>query len=78
MKKTEDKYRILKLFTPVLRETRAFPDLERIDYIKDEEGETARLVVEDPTGQCPPTFIDVDITADSGTAMLKDILKAVC
>ena len=73
----EDKARICMLFTPVLRECRAYPDLKSLDYKKTSDGETVTAVVEDPTGECAPTFIEIDVTADSGIAMLRDILRAL-
>ena len=76
-KKAEDKERICMLLTPVLRECRAYPDLKFLHYTKSEDGEEVIVTVEDPTGCCDPTFIRVDVTADSGIAMIKDIIAAL-
>ena len=73
----EDKDRICKLLTPVLRELRAYPDLDYLTYKRDKNKETVTVVVTDPSGVCPSNVIEVDVTADSGLAMIKDILRAL-
>ena len=73
----EDKEKICLLMTPVLRECRAYPELAFLHYIKGEDGEKVIVKFEDPTVECKPTFIDVDVTADSGIAMIKDIIRAL-
>ena len=68
----EDKQKILDAFCKVLQMTRSCSDLVDIIYsIPDESGlEYAILVFKHGDRM-------VNITGDSGTAMLKDVLKAV-
>ena len=66
----EDKKNICSLLTEVLRKTRAGSDLESIDYMVCRSGDeivTLYFFDADP--------IDVDVTADSGLAMIEDIIR---
>lgn len=65
----EDKQNILNLMLPALRETRALSDLSTLEY--DEEAEIVKA-----------TFIsgfskNVNVAADSGIAMICDVLARI-
>lgn len=66
---TEDKVKICRTFCEALKLTRAGENLTTIQYIEEEDKETVLLVFNE---KC---YIEVDVTADSGIAMMKDILK---
>ena len=73
---TEDKDKICRHFARVLQKTRAGSDILDILYVEDRGEETARVLFADKnTGRL--RRLDVNITADSGLSMLKDIIYAL-
>lgn len=66
---TEDKAKICRAFCEALKLTRAGENLTTIQYIEEEGKETVLLVFNE---KC---YIEVDVTANSGIAIMKDILK---
>lgn len=68
---TEDKAKICRAFCEALKLTRIGENLTTIQYIEEENKETVLLVFNE---KC---YIEVDVTADSGIAMMKDILRAL-
>ena len=68
----EDKQKILDAFCKVLQMTRSCSDLESITYRVPDKTGSEYAVLKFQNGDRM-----VNITGDSGTAMLKDVLKAV-
>ena len=67
----EDKQKILDLLLPALQETRNLKDLMSLVYIKLENGEE-RVIAIFPVGDKA-----VNITGDSGTSMIQDVLRGI-
>lgn len=68
----EDKQKICDLLLPALQATRNLSDLVGLEYIKDENGtETVRVTF---GGVSVEAYLEIDVTADSGTAMIQDIV----
>lgn len=67
----EDKQKILDLLLPALQETRALDDLMSLVYVKTEQGEE-RVIAIFPAGDKI-----VNITGDSGTSMILDVLHGI-
>lgn len=67
----ENKEKILKEFAEVLKLTRAWHDLKKIEYVKKGEIEYAYIILE---SGC--TYHS-NITNDSGMAMIEDIVKTL-
>lgn len=67
----EDKKKILDLLLPALQETRNLEDLMSLVYVKLENGEE-RVIAIFPAGDKA-----VNITGDSGTAMIQDVLRGI-
>ena len=65
----ENKAKICSALCETLKLTRAGEDLTALQYIQKEDREMVILVFNDVH------YIKVDVTADSGIAMMKDILK---
>lgn len=72
----EDKDRICREFARVLQKTRIGGNVLDILYVQDEHEETARVLYRDLiTGRLER--LEVNITADSGLSILKDIIYAL-
>lgn len=72
----EDKDRICREFARVLQKTRIGENVLDILYVQDEHEETARVLYRDLiTGRLER--LEVNITADSGLSILKDIIYAL-
>ena len=67
----EDKQKILDLLLPTLQETRALDDLMSLVYVKTEQDEE-RVIAIFPAGDKI-----VNITMDSGVAMIQDVIKGI-
>ena len=67
----EDKQKILNLLLPALQETRALDDLMSLVYVKTEQDEE-RVIAIFPEGDKI-----VNITMDSGVAMISDVIKGI-
>ena len=67
----EDKQKILDLLLPALQETRNLEDLMSLVYVKLENGEE-RVIAIFPAGDKA-----VNITGDSGTSMIQDVLRGI-
>ena len=67
----EDKQKILDLLLPTLQETRALDDLMSLVYVKTEQDEE-RVIAIFPAGDKI-----VNITMDSGVAMIQDVIKGL-
>ena len=67
----EDKQKILDLLLPALQETRALDDLMSLVYVKTEQNEE-RVIAIFPAGDKI-----VNITMDSGVAMIQDVIKGI-
>lgn len=67
----EDKQKILDLLLPALQETRALDDLMSLVYVKTEQDEE-RVIAIFPAGDKI-----VNITMDSGVAMIQDVLRGI-
>jgi hypothetical protein len=67
----EDKQKILNLLLPALQETRNLEDLMSLVYIKLENGEE-RVIAIFPAGDK-----GVNVTGDSGTSMIQDVLRGI-
>ena len=67
----EDKQKILDLLLPTLQETRALDDLMSLVYVKTEQDEE-RVIAIFPAGDKI-----VNITGDSGTSMIQDVLRGI-
>lgn len=65
----ENKQRICDFLTETLKETRAGSGIRSIDY--DEEAETATIIWRDSSKR------RVNVAADSGAAMIRDIIQAI-
>lgn len=65
----EDKAKICRALCETLKLTRVGENLTTIQYIKEDDRETALLVFNQKH------YIEVDVTADSGRAMIEDILR---
>ena len=67
----EDKLRILRELVPVLRLTRNLHDLKDLQLTKSKAGEFVIAIFESNYTRI------ADVTADSGTAMIKDIINQI-
>ena len=67
----EDKQKILDLLLPALQATRALDNLMSLVYVKTEQDEE-RVIAIFPAGDKI-----VNITGDSGTAMIQDVLRGI-
>ena len=67
----EDKQKILDLLLPTLQETMALDDLMSLVYVKTEQDEE-RVIAIFPAGDKI-----VNITMDSGVAMIQDVIKGI-
>ena len=67
----EDKQKILDLLLPALQETGALDDLMSLVYVKTEQNEE-RVIAVFPAGDKI-----VNITMDSGVAMIQDVIKGI-
>ena len=67
----EDKQKILDLLLPALQETGALDDLMSLVYVKTEQDEE-RVIAIFPAGDKI-----VNITMDSGVAMIQDVIKGI-
>lgn len=63
----ENKHRICQLLCALLKETRDLHDLEELEYVPEKELVYASFRVN--------AFKVIDVTADSGIAMIKDIVN---
>ena len=72
----DNKPEIIKAFLPALKMTRAGSDIDRMDYIKypDNSEEVRIFFLGDGIYRKSQ---HVDVTADSGAAMMLDIIKAL-
>lgn len=68
----EDKATICDLLSVTLQATRNQQDLRSIQYVKKPNGDELAVLTWDGGGQR-----QVNVTADSGTAMIRDIMKAI-
>lgn len=66
----EDKAQICKLLLPVLQATRAGEDIKGIEYQKSDQGYREIVTLFRPWGH-----EDINVTADSGISMIRDIIK---
>lgn len=71
----EDKEAIIKSFVKTLQLTRIGKDVVEGEYYTDGSDEEAILYVRDWTGKAHPFL--VNITADSGLSIMKDIIYAL-
>lgn len=67
----EDKQNICDLLCKTLKATRQHEDIESITYSKSEETETATVKWENGGTK------NIDVTADSGIAIIQDILMFI-
>lgn len=67
----EDKKAICSALADLLKLTRWNGELERIEYKQEKQGEYVYCMYKN--GHC----IRVDVTADSGIAIIKDVIKGV-
>lgn len=67
----EDKQKILDLLLPALQATRALDDLMSLVYVKTEQDEE-RVIAIFPEGDKI-----VNVTMDSGVAMIQDVIKGI-
>ena len=67
----ECKQKILDLLLPALQETRALNDLMSLVYVKTEQDEE-RVIAIFPEGDKI-----VNVTMDSGVAMIQDVIKGI-
>lgn len=67
----EDKKKILDLLLPALQATRNLEDLMSLVYVRLENGEE-RVIAIFPAGDKA-----VNITGDSGTSMIQDVLRGI-
>ena len=69
----EDKKHICSLLLKTLQATRAGQDLERLDYEKLDNGDEVVRV----GWKNAPSGMNVNVTADSGQALIRDIMRWV-
>lgn len=69
----EDKKLICSLLLKTLQATRAGQDLERLDYEKLDNGDEVVHV----GWKNAPSGMNVNVTADSGQALIRDIMRWV-
>lgn len=72
----EDKARIIEMLLPVLQQTRAGADLTDLTYSKKEEDGAETVKVRFEHGGMVSS-VYVDVTGDSGIAMIKDVLRRI-
>lgn len=77
MKGTENKADIIYNFEPVLKHTRAGEDVEYINYGIRENGDEFVAVYFAPQVGGVGAYKEIDVTADSGAAMIIDVLRAL-
>lgn len=70
---TENKQEICNLLLKTLQATRHFSDLVKLSYSKNEIGGREYVVAFFANGAKKATYV----TADSGAAMIRDILKRI-
>lgn len=68
---SEDKAAIVKALFPVLKMTRQYSDLQSLEYRKITEG------YEIVTAEFPGGKAEIGVTYDSGTAMIRDIMRGL-
>ncbi len=72
---TEDKAKIVELLLPVLQQTRAGCDITELQYGESFEGKETVYCRTEHGKEVRAIYIDV--TADSGIALIRDILKRI-
>lgn len=72
----EDKAKIIEMLLPVLQQTRAGGDLTDLTYSKEEEEEVETVKARYEHGGMVSS-VYVDVTGDSGIAMIKDVLRRI-
>ena len=69
----EDKKKILKGLLLTLRSTRRFEDLRDLVYSKNDDGmEFVTCIYENGS------YYSINVTMDSGIAMIRDVLRGLC
>jgi hypothetical protein len=68
----EDKATICDLLCVALQATRNHGDLRSIQYVKEQNGDETAVLTWENGGQRR-----VNVSMDSGTAMIRDIMKAI-
>lgn len=69
----EDKRKICSLLLPVIQATRAGWDVTELEYCDNEFTDDEYVRIRFASGYTKK----IDVTADSGTAMIKDIIKGL-
>lgn len=69
----EDKRLICGLLTPALQATRQYKDLVDLEYHDNKFTDDAYVLAVFSCG----SKIRIDVTADSGSAMIRDIMRAI-
>ena len=76
MSAAEDKEKIIELLLPVLQQTRAGCDITELRYEKTEHPDMEQVICKMEHGR-ETSAMYIDVTADSGIAMIKDIIKRI-
>lgn len=76
MSAAEDKEKIVEMLLPVLQQTRAGCDITELRYEKTMMPNMEQVVCKMEHGR-ETTAMYIDVTADSGTAMIRDIIKRI-
>lgn len=67
----EDKQAICDALCEALKLTRNYRDIQQLEYCKDEIKEIVSVIFSDYT------FKDINVACDSGTALIRDVMKGL-
>lgn len=67
----EDKQAICDALCEALKLTRNYRDIQQLEYCKDERKEIVSVIFSDYT------FKDINVACDSGTALIRDVMKGL-
>ena len=76
MSAAEDKEKIVEMLLPVLQQTRAGCDITELRYEKTDHPDMEQVICKMEHGR-ETSAMYIDVTADSGTALIRDIIKRI-
>lgn len=76
MSAAEDKAKIVEMLLPVLQQTRAGCDITELRYEKTDKPDMEQVICRMEHGR-EQTAMYIDVTADSGVALIRDIIKRI-
>lgn len=71
----ESKIAVIGNLETLLKSTRAFHDIDQLEYVKNDRGEFIEVYFKDRPYEKPDYTINV--TADSGIALVMDVLRRI-